>query len=182
MAEVTKQEVHRELDEMVIELEEIIKTSQKVPPLLAATSFHSSIENQAQRRLAALRAARAVWAMRPRESPERKVPPLQEELLETPAPEFLDTTATMLLQVTNGCDAMMAGTFKQALHARVVGDRLDNVYEVDIDSDSLVRGDHEMILCFDRLHAGDEKSSGFALNLANVVALARIGAQSLLNV
>lgn len=113
---------------------------------------------------------------------KRKVPPLQEELMSMPAPDFLDATATMLLQVTSVCSASLDDLDGNELNARVIGTYFNNLDTGDVVPDALVRGTHEMLLCFDRLRAADGESRGVAVNLANVVALARIGAQSLLDV
>ena len=183
MAEMTEKEVHRELDRAIIELEEIVNKSLEAPPLLAATIFHRTITVDAQRRLEALRAVRSVWAMRPLDSADRKVPPAQEELAAFPHGDVLDIAATMLLQATQDCYPDMSESVDdKGLDATVLGTCFDNKEAAEIDAGALVRGEHEIILCLDRYNLEREDKQTFVLNLANVVALARIGAQSLLDV
>ena len=62
-----------------------------------------------------------------------------------------------------------------------VGDVLDNLQAGGVDVDALLHGEQDFVVIFER-DTGGERPRRNAINLANVVALARIGAQSLLDV
>ena len=110
---------------------------------------------------------------------KRKVPPLQEDLLLRRAPGFLDATAALLLKATDGCTPDMKDP---DIEAHVIGTIFDNQDFAEIDADNLVRGIHELVLCLDLSERIPQGVNAYTLTLANVVALARIGAQSLLDI
>lgn len=89
----------------------------------------------------------------------------------------LTAIAKTLLTVTDGCRADLHEPDNQHLRVTVVGDHLDNAMGSRVIPELLVSGSHEFLVCFHRYHEARNVIYDEPINLADLIALARYGAQ-----
>jgi hypothetical protein len=96
---------------------------------------------------------------------------------------YLKETGDRLLVITDGCRYDMHEPDEQSLKAWVVGDHLDNAFGDSIVSDAIKGHYQELVVCLERYMPRTMVPTGGyvaeQLNLATLLALARIGALSL---
>lgn len=86
----------------------------------------------------------------------------------------MKTFAENLLGITKECRHDMCNPQEQKVSAYVIGDYLNNLHGDKITVCTLINREHELIISIDK----GEESKKF--NLATMIALARIGAQKIL--
>ena len=79
-----------------------------------------------------------------------------------------------LRKVTAPCGRDMHEPDEQGLKVRIVGDHLDNACGNYIDADAIADGYQEYVLCFQRLDAETKSFVRARINLADLIALARM--------
>ena len=83
-----------------------------------------------------------------------------------------------LLSVTEGCRPDIHEPDEQGLSAKVLGTTFDNAFGNDVDHDLLQRGCQEIVIIFEKEEDNSYKTNTTVFNLADLIALARIGAKN----
>ena len=79
-----------------------------------------------------------------------------------------------LMTVTGPCRWDMHEPDEQELKVFVVGDHLDNACGAHIDAAAIAEGYQEFVVCFKRFDADNKQFVNARINLADIIALARL--------
>ena len=88
---------------------------------------------------------------------------------------YLEDFGKRLLEITKNCRYDMHEPDEQGLSAFVIGNELDNAFGEDINVDMLKCGHQEIVVVLKR----EDVIMGEMFNLATLIALARVGAKTI---